>query len=986
MSISTTSTKAKGAESTKLKAVDTEQCQQIKTPRAKSKPKTTAAKTTGTKATRKPPAPKAAARKQALETQLTQLETRLKRANRLTQKNVKTLEHLVESLQSQSQAAQSEQGAAFASHVKTINEKLTRFMAQSQADISRDLSTAAQTSEISEIANAISRSEARLAQAEISQADAMVKVNRHLANLATTIEARFAQEAQARTQNINESHEALRQSVSVDLTQQTAALKDHMLSELQTVEADTASALTLLGDKIETFANVVNGRKIEIDSIIGGKLDAITSQTQADLSALQDEMQSKLSDISQHYTERDTGQDAHISHQMQALKDRLQMLEHYIADMDNQKASSVARRAALHAPLPTPLHAPAAAIAPPPAGSLPIISPSDINFIGTPRDVRSNVVPITDAFTPAKTAQNPYAQPAAQSAAAIGAPKASAPKDTHLPIEFNAQAYAETRQAVQAQTYENLAYENLEARTSDAHRASNALAPQSYAPDMAQDIAPPMPLSMPGHPGLASQDISPELPPMGTSGQFTPPPSLQSLQSAQPVPEQPMPAQNIGAAMQSASSGALDMAQTNRANQSQGNVPLPYADPAYAENNDMRAERIGADPQSVQGRAKRSLPKLSLPNLPISGRYIRLLLIGSAIAAIGIFAGKIILGGPDKFAPVPVAQSPSGPETTSSAQPSFSNPVLDSQIAFEQNPQTLDSVLGAPTSVPIGRDIIPAQPNLSPNDQTTLRAAATNGNPIAQYQLGRISIEQNNIETGVTLLRAASAQNLPAAQYALAQLYETGKGVTRDPTQALRLTELAAQSGHRIAMHDLALYYTDEQNGVAIDVAKAENWFQQAAQFGVVDSQYNLAVLAELKEGPNKDLDTAYFWYSIAAQQGDQFAQQRKEIVAGGLTPERLAAAEARIASFKPRDINPEVNGIFNNLPWGQPVQSVKIQRIRQAQTYLADLGYDVGSPDGAMGPRTRAAIAKFEKANALDQTGEINDVLLDRLELEVGA
>jgi membrane-bound lytic murein transglycosylase B len=52
----------------------------------------------------------------------------------------------------------------------------------------------------------------------------------------------------------------------------------------------------------------------------------------------------------------------------------------------------------------------------------------------------------------------------------------------------------------------------------------------------------------------------------------------------------------------------------------------------------------------------------------------------------------------------------------------------------------------------------------------------------------------------------------------------------------------------------------------------------------------------------------------------------------------------------------------------------------QQMQRKLAALGYDVGSPDGVIGDKTRAAIADFERANGMPVTGEPSAALLSRL------
>ena len=53
---------------------------------------------------------------------------------------------------------------------------------------------------------------------------------------------------------------------------------------------------------------------------------------------------------------------------------------------------------------------------------------------------------------------------------------------------------------------------------------------------------------------------------------------------------------------------------------------------------------------------------------------------------------------------------------------------------------------------------------------------------------------------------------------------------------------------------------------------------------------------------------------------------------------------------------------------------------VRLVQRHLADLGFDPGPIDGLMGPRTRAAIERFERDQGLPESGEISFELLDRI------
>ena len=53
---------------------------------------------------------------------------------------------------------------------------------------------------------------------------------------------------------------------------------------------------------------------------------------------------------------------------------------------------------------------------------------------------------------------------------------------------------------------------------------------------------------------------------------------------------------------------------------------------------------------------------------------------------------------------------------------------------------------------------------------------------------------------------------------------------------------------------------------------------------------------------------------------------------------------------------------------------ATKHQKVMTAQQALKDKGHDPGTIDGQMGPRTRAALADYQKAEGLKQTGRLDD------------
>lgn len=58
---------------------------------------------------------------------------------------------------------------------------------------------------------------------------------------------------------------------------------------------------------------------------------------------------------------------------------------------------------------------------------------------------------------------------------------------------------------------------------------------------------------------------------------------------------------------------------------------------------------------------------------------------------------------------------------------------------------------------------------------------------------------------------------------------------------------------------------------------------------------------------------------------------------------------------------------------------------ISGAQARLANLGLDCGPIDGILGPKTREVLKRFQKANQLAQSGELDDATKEKLEAKHG-
>jgi len=62
------------------------------------------------------------------------------------------------------------------------------------------------------------------------------------------------------------------------------------------------------------------------------------------------------------------------------------------------------------------------------------------------------------------------------------------------------------------------------------------------------------------------------------------------------------------------------------------------------------------------------------------------------------------------------------------------------------------------------------------------------------------------------------------------------------------------------------------------------------------------------------------------------------------------------------------------------------IGEVSGVQGRLANLGYDVGDPDGELGPRTTASLAAFQQDEGLEANGKLDDATRDKLKQRHGS
>lgn len=264
-----------------------------------------------------------------------------------------------------------------------------------------------------------------------------------------------------------------------------------------------------------------------------------------------------------------------------------------------------------------------------------------------------------------------------------------------------------------------------------------------------------------------------------------------------------------------------------------------------------------------------------------------------------------------------------------------------------------------------------------------LREAAAQGDPRAQFEVAAILNEGRavpaNPQAAAKWYERAAAQGFAPAEYRIGNIYEHGLGVAKDVAQAKIWYERAAQAGNRMSMHNLAALYASGALGKQ-QFNKAAEWFERAAGLGLTDSQFNLGMLHARGLGVPQDMSISYKWFSLAAARGDDGAAKARDDVARSLDADTISRLRAQIADWKPLDIDLPANfapiGTWaENFNPGNTIGDKNV--IKEVQSALNRLGYDVGTPDGLMGPRTRDAIATFERSTGMNQSGAVNPRLL---------
>ncbi len=119
-----------------------------------------------------------------------------------------------------------------------------------------------------------------------------------------------------------------------------------------------------------------------------------------------------------------------------------------------------------------------------------------------------------------------------------------------------------------------------------------------------------------------------------------------------------------------------------------------------------------------------------------------------------------------------------------------------------------------------------------------------------------------------------------------------------DGVAAMRLLRPLAEAGDPQTQTKIGILYQSGR-GVPVDYSEAIRWFRQAADQGNVEAQNNLGLMFLYGRGVEKDLVSAHMWFDLAASGGKRSAAFTRDLVAANMTPAQVKEAHKLACEHK---------------------------------------------------------------------------------------
>ena len=225
--------------------------------------------------------------------------------------------------------------------------------------------------------------------------------------------------------------------------------------------------------------------------------------------------------------------------------------------------------------------------------------------------------------------------------------------------------------------------------------------------------------------------------------------------------------------------------------------------------------------------------------------------------------------------------------------------------------------------------------------------AAERGHGGAAYELAQAYSAGRGVDTdagaSARWMNTAAERGEPRAQYAVGAALYNGAGVGQDYGRAVEYLGGAAEQGHADAQFLLGESYANGR-GVPKNITWAARWYGKAAAQGHPEGAFSYGVVQAAGLGLPTSLSSGYAWLDVASDRGHAKAGEVRAAIANKMTPAEIETGKRRAAAFSPAPATE-----FADRP-----------TVMYVQQSLNQLGFDAGTVDGLMGPRTRSAIKAY--------------------------
>ncbi|HEX2861903.1 MAG TPA: tetratricopeptide repeat protein, partial [Lacunisphaera sp.] len=202
----------------------------------------------------------------------------------------------------------------------------------------------------------------------------------------------------------------------------------------------------------------------------------------------------------------------------------------------------------------------------------------------------------------------------------------------------------------------------------------------------------------------------------------------------------------------------------------------------------------------------------------------------------------------------------------------------------------------------VGSEVQASNEDLHTASPEELEKHARAGDPVAQYLLGRAyaegkGVEKNPAEAIKWFSLAADQGDLPA-QDMMGALYFKGEGVEKDLAKARSYFQKSAESGSPMGAYSMGYIFLRGE-GVEKDTKEAFRWLLQAANGGHGPSQYEVASLYWNGDGVERNLSEAYAWILVAVEGKVEGADKLKEFVNPRVNSDQVADGMMRSVELR---------------------------------------------------------------------------------------